>query len=99
MAPTCTSSVWVPVDSEMNDLIHPAIAQVKAGRAAEGGRLIEQAANGLMSRGASAVILACTETPVALDAIQSSLRPRCIHSTGALARRRVGWWSLHGKLQ
>lgn len=82
---------------EMQSLILPAIALVKAGRAAEGGRLIEQAVNGLMARGAAAIVLACTETPVALDAILSSLRSNCIDSTGALARSCVAWWALHGR--
>jgi aspartate racemase len=85
----------VPENLEMNDLILPAIALVKAGRAAEGGRLIEQAVSNLLLRGASAVILACTETPVALDAIQSNVRSNCIDSTGALARSCATWWSNH----
>jgi aspartate racemase len=85
-----------PDDFEMDELILPAIVLVKAGRASEGGRLIEQAVNCLLSRGASVVILACTETPVALDAIQSNLRSICIDSTGAQARSCVAWWSLHG---
>ena len=77
-------------------MILPAIEHVKAGRAAEGGQLIEQAVAHLMARGAAAVILACTETPVALDAIASPLRAHCIDSTAALARSCVAWWSLHG---
>lgn len=88
-------NIGIPDDSEMDDLILPAIAMVKAGQAAKGGRLIEQAVSRLLSRGASAVILACTETPVALDAIQSNLRSSCIDSTGALARSCVTWWSNH----
>lgn len=85
----------VPDDLEMDDLVLPAIELVKADRTAEGGRLIEQAVNSLLSRGASAVILACTETPVALDANQSELRSMCIDSTGALARSCVTWWRNH----
>ena len=46
----------------------------------------------LLARGASAVLLACTETPLALDATQSELRKDCVDSTGALARRCVQWW-------
>lgn len=87
----------VPDDLEMDGLVLPAIELVKAGSAAEGGRLIERAVGSLLSRGASAVILACTETPVALDAIQSGLRPMCIDSTGALARSCVKWWSDYGR--
>lgn len=82
----------IPDDLEMDGLVLPAIELVKAGRVAEGGQLIEQAVRHLMSRGAAAVILACTETPLALDAIQSGMRAHCIDSTGALARRCVTWW-------
>lgn len=85
-----------PDEHAMETWVLPAIAQVKAGRAHDGGKLIEQAVQRLLSHGASAVILACTETPVALDAVQSSLRGRCIDSTAALARSTVAWWALHG---
>ena len=85
-----------PEDSQLDDVILPAIEHVKAGRAAIGGQLIEHAVTRLLARGAAAVILACTETPVALDAIDSPLRARCIDSTAALARSCVAWWSQHG---
>ena len=85
-----------PEDFQLDDVILPAIEHVKAGRAAVGGQLIEQAVTRLLARGAAAVILACTETPVALDAIDSPLRARCIDSTAALARSCVAWWSQHG---
>lgn len=88
--------VLLPEDAALEELILPAIAQVKAGRAAEGGPLIEQAVARLMAQGSAAVILACTETPVALDAIASPLRTHCIDSTAALARSCVAWWSRHG---
>ena len=86
----------LPENTELGGLILPAIEHVKAGRAAEGGQLIEQAVAHLITRGAAAVILACTETPVALDAIASPLRAHCIDSTAALARSCVAWWSRHG---
>jgi len=70
----------------------PSIELVKAGQAVQGGRLIEQAVQALLSRGAGAVVLACTETPLALDAVHSPLRAQCIDSTAALARACVAWW-------
>jgi aspartate racemase len=82
----------LPEESDMMALVLPAIALVKAGRAAEGGQMIEQAVQALLARGASTVLLACTETPLALDAVQSPLRSRCVDSTGALARACVAWW-------
>ena len=82
----------LPENDEMTTLVLPAIALVKAGRALDGGQLIEQAVQALLLRGASAVVLACTETPLALDAVQSPLRGQCVDSTAALARLCVAWW-------
>lgn len=81
-----------PLEQEMAEWVLPGIELVKAGRTAEGGHLIEQAVGQLLARGASVVILACTETPLALDAIQSEFRANCIDSTSALARSCVNWW-------
>ena len=69
----------------------PAIALVKQGRAAEAGRLVEPAIEALLKDGADTVILACTELPVALDAIASPCRGRVIDPTRALARAAVAW--------
>lgn len=82
----------VPSDVELDELILPAIKQVKAGKAIQAGAPIEESIRRLQSRGASAVILACTETPVALDAVASPLRAMCIDTTAALARACVQWW-------
>ena len=84
-----------PTEDEMAKLVLPAIALVKAGQAIQGGHLVERAVEALLARGASAVVLACTETPLALDATQSKLRRVCVDSTGALARRCVRWWQAH----
>ena len=82
----------LPDDDLMDALVLPGIELVKAGQAAQGGLLIEQAVQALLSQGAGAVVLACTETPLALDAVQSPLRVRCVDSTAALARACVAWW-------
>ncbi len=82
----------LPEDGDMTALVLPAIALVKAGRAAAGGQMIEQAVQTLLARGATTVVLACTETPLALDAVHSPLRAQCVDSTGALARACVAWW-------
>ncbi|MBC7706604.1 MAG: aspartate/glutamate racemase family protein [Rhodoferax sp.] len=82
----------LPQDAEMMKLVLPAIALVKAGRAREGGELVEQAVQALLNRGATTVVLDCTETPLALDAAESKLRNVCVDSTGALARACVRWW-------
>ncbi len=86
----------LPEPDEMTEVVLPAIALVKSGRAMEAGQLVEQAVKRLLARGATTVILACTETPLALDAIRSDLRPVCVDSTGALARSCVRWWQTRG---
>jgi aspartate racemase len=86
----------LPSDDELREWVLPAIEQVKAGRAAEGGQQVERAAKALFDRGAQVVVLACTETPLALDAIESPLRERCVDTNAALARACVAWWAGRG---
>ena len=84
----------LPSDDELRELSLPAIEQIKAGRAANGGQQVERAVQALFDRGAEIVVLACTETPLALDAIASPLRERCVDTSAALARACVAWWAL-----
>jgi aspartate racemase len=81
-----------PTEAEMREFVTPGIGKVKAGAIDEGGRQVERAVAALLERGAAAVVLACTETPVALDRIGSSLRARCVDATAALAGACVEWW-------
>lgn len=81
-----------PSPEQMQRHVLPSIAQVKQGALAEAGRTLAPAIEGLLDAGADAVVLACTETPIALDAIGSPLRARCVDSTLALARACVRWW-------
>jgi aspartate racemase len=85
-------TVMLLEETMMNTLVLPGIEFVKTGDPVRGGRLIEQAVQALLSRGARAVIMACTETPLALDALNSPLRVHCVDSTAALARLCVAWW-------
>ena len=88
-------TVLLPDESEMNTLVLPGIDLVKGGYPLRGGRLIEEAVQKLLNHGARAVVLACTETPLALDALESELRVHCVDSTAALARCCVAWWQSH----
>ncbi len=81
-----------PDEATMNTLVLPGIELVKAGHAEQGGKMLEQAVQTLLARGACAVVLACTEIPLALDAVQSASRAQCVDSTAALARACVAWW-------
>ena len=81
-----------PDESTYDRAVQPAIDAVKWGAAREGGRLLEPVVAAALDGGAAAVVLACTELPLALDAIESPLRARCIDSTDALARACVRAW-------
>jgi aspartate racemase len=82
----------MPDDDAMDQWVLPGIELVKAGQSLQAAVLIERAVQALLKKGADAVVLACTETPVALDALQSPLRASCVDSTAALARACVAWW-------
>lgn len=84
------SVAWLlPTAAETLELVMPGIAAVKAGRLAEGTQRLEDAVRALQRRGAAAVVLGCTEIPLALDAARSPLP--LIDATAALARRAVAW--------
>jgi len=82
-----------PDEATYDRAVQPAIDAVKRGATEEGGRLLEPVIAAELERGAAAVVLACTELPIALDAIASPLRARCIDSTDALARACVRHWT------
>jgi aspartate racemase len=82
-----------PDEATYDRAVQPAIEAVKRGAAEEGGRLLEPVIAAALERGAAVVVLACTELPIALDAIASPLRARCIDSNDALARACVRRWN------
>jgi aspartate racemase len=75
--------------AERQALVNPAIDLVKCGRLEEAGRLFERAAMQLLERGARKLILGCTEIPVGLEAIRSTVMPQAIDATRSLARAAV----------
>jgi aspartate racemase len=81
---------WLlPTAREMLDLVMPGIAAVKAGNLEIATDLLLAAARALKQRGATAVILGCTEIPVVLDEANAPLP--VVDATAALARRAVAW--------
>jgi aspartate racemase len=81
---------WLlPTAREMVESVMPGIAAVKAGDLPEGERLLAGAAQALVQRGATAVVLGCTEIPIVLDAVQIPVP--MIDATAALARRAMAW--------
>jgi aspartate racemase len=77
----------VPEDREQHALVDAGIQAVKAGRLAQGGALLEQAARSLVARGAQALVLACTEVPLVL---QPGAVP-AFDATQLLAEATVRW--------
>lgn len=89
----------MPDYEAMDQWVLPGIERVKAGQTLQAAVLIERAVQALLQQGADAVVLACTETPVALDALESPLRAKCVDSTAALARACVAWWLANREMQ
>jgi aspartate racemase len=84
---------WLaPTAEKMASAVLPAIEQVKRGAVHAAGRRLEPVLASLTDRGAAVIVLACTETPLALDAIGSVWRERCIDSNAALAAACVRKW-------
>lgn len=78
--------------NEQDRLVLPAIAAVKANDLRRANALAVQGVAALLGRGAQAVVLACTETPVAIDFAPGAVGERCIDATRALARACVAWY-------
>jgi aspartate racemase len=81
-----------PDQDQMQRLIAPATALVKANRVAEAYQPLLAVANSLAARGASAVVLGCTEIPLGILAgPQDALRVPVIDTIDALARVAIRW--------
>jgi aspartate racemase len=81
-----------PTDDELAGAVLPAIEKVKAGSVSDAGVILKPAIESLLDRGAEAVVLACTETPIAIEAVDAVTRDRCIDPTRALAHACVRLW-------
>lgn len=80
----------VPEPAEMETLVTPAIAEVKANRLAPAYAPLAAAASRLVARGAQAVVLGCTEIPLGIAAGPALPFPVC-DTLDALARAAIGW--------
>ncbi len=81
---------WLqPTAIEMLELVMPGIEAVKASKLQQAATLLSQAAQALHRRGASVIMLACTEIPVVLGTESAGLP--VIDATAALARSAVRW--------
>ncbi|HEX4241764.1 MAG TPA: amino acid racemase [Steroidobacteraceae bacterium] len=81
------SMTIVPIDEPTQRLVDHAIAQIKGGNRLVAARSAGEAANRAFAQGAEALILACTELPIALE--ERAGAPTYIDATLALARHCV----------
>lgn len=78
---------WIaPTPEEIEMYVKPAIARVKQGRSQEAVAPAIKTCEKLRARGADAIILACTELPIALEAGGEPLAATIIDPAEALAR-------------
>ncbi|MBV9782290.1 MAG: aspartate/glutamate racemase family protein [Acidisphaera sp.] len=80
-----------PEAEEMQNLVTPAIALVKANRPTEAYAPLAEAARRLGKRGAGAVILGCTEIPLGLQAGPLPAEVALIDTIDALAEAAIAW--------
>jgi aspartate racemase len=84
--------IIAPEAAQMERLVIPAIASVKANRVAEAYQPLVEVANSLAARGATAVVLGCTEIPLAIQAGPAgALRVPVVDTIDALARAAIKW--------
>lgn len=82
----------LPAQTELERLFVPGCYAVKRGELQRGGELLDELANALLARGAQKLVLACTEVPPALVAVQSRSLPLALDPARALARQCVRLW-------
>jgi aspartate racemase len=83
----------LPSEQVTQQLMLPAIADVKSGNIDRASEIMHQTVVHLLQQGAKTVILACTEAPVAMSRFSEFTNEHCIDSTQALAERTVNLWA------
>jgi aspartate racemase len=81
----------VPSAETMDSLVTPAIAMIKANQVSEARAPLAACAEELVRQGAVAIILACTEIPLAFQSGGCPGVP-LVDSIDALAKAAVAWW-------
>ena len=82
----------VSTPEELDSVFTPGCYAIKQGELERGGKLLEQAALRLVARGATRLVLACTEVPVGLAHIASDLLTISVDPTQALADACLRYW-------
>ena len=83
--------VLLSTDREQDEWVLPAIEAVKRNALDVAHPLAIRAVARLLERGADAVVLACTETPLAIDHRPHAVAAQTVDATRALARACVAW--------
>ena len=79
-------------NDDQHALVIPAIECVKRNNLAQAHALAVRAARRLLENGAQAIVMGCTEIPLAIEYQASDIAGHCIDATRALARACVAWW-------
>lgn len=82
----------LPSDAEVERLFTSGCYAVKAGDVEAGAQLLEAVGDALLERGATHLILGCTEVPLAYDRIRSAHLPFCVDTNRALAGACIDAW-------
>jgi aspartate racemase len=81
-----------PTEDQMTRLVSPAIALVKANQVAAAYEPLAEVVNSLAARGATAVVLGCTEIPLGIQAGPADrMAVPVIDTIDALARAAIVW--------
>lgn len=81
-----------PSEDELAEWFVPGCYAVKRGKLTEGGELLSLQALALMARGAQQLVLACTEVPVALRAVEAPFLSLTHDPAQSLAERCSRLW-------
>lgn len=81
-----------PTEAEMRQAVLPAIAAVKANDLAAATAPLLDVARRLAADGAQAVVLGCTEIPLALRGPEAEAPVVLVDTIDALARAALAWW-------
>lgn len=82
--------VLIP-DEEQQTSVMNGINEVKSGNIENGTKLIEPIFNAMILQKADAVILGCTEIPIALAQLEKDMPNQCLDSLDILAQQCVNW--------
>jgi aspartate racemase len=80
-----------PTDAELSKWVEPTIRAVKAGEIDVARSHLRRAIEALETRGAEAIVLGCTELPIAVDRSLSETSTPLIDSTRSLAAACIAW--------